>query len=123
MNTSLRARIKGRIKARVLGRIYQIWLLRYAAPLFFGEVVAVAFAAVFLARFVYVADVVSNMIEASQGNPWSAFVYLLSAFVSTSLLKKAVILVIAGGAILFFRDINRSIIAYARLRRNERFSI
>ncbi|MEK7554884.1 MAG: hypothetical protein AAB518_02795 [Patescibacteria group bacterium] len=123
MNSSEEKRsIRQRIKQRVLGRIYHIWFLRYAAPLFAAEIVAVVIAAVFFSRFVFFEEVVSNTLNASAGNPWRAFLYLLSAFIGTTLFTKFVIIIIVGGGILFFRDINRSIIAYAAVKRDERFS-
>ncbi len=117
-----RFHIRQRIKQRVLGRIYTIWLLRYAAPLFAAEIVAIVVAVVFFSRFVFVEEVVSNTLAASAGNPWYAMLYLLSAFVATKLITKAVIIIILGSGVLLLRDVNRSIIAYAAVKRDERFS-
>ena len=102
-------------------RVFGLWFKRSIVPLFLIEFVGGIIAVYLIANFVFVSRVVDNALAAALGNPVRLTAYFWSAFLSTSTEVKVLIvaLFIAFGMVL--KDLNRSIVSYFLMRRDERF--
>ncbi len=100
-------------------RVYGFWFLRSIIPLFIIEFLAIGAGLYFVARVVFVSSVVENAVIASFGKPLHLIAYLWNAFLHAGILVQGLvaILLVALGFIL--RDVNRSLISYALMRRSE----
>lgn len=107
------------LKAKVMNRVYGAWFLRNTMPLLVIEVIILAVAVGFFAQFVFVEEVVSNTLNVSLGNPFKMIGYLTGAFFVASASTKAAIIAVALGLLMFLRDINKSLISYAAMKRSQ----
>ena len=100
-------------------RVYGFWFVQSMTPLFIIEFLAIGAGLYLIARFVFVSSVVENALIASFGKPLHLISYFWNAFWDAGLLVQGLIalLLIALGFIL--RDLNRSLISYAFMRRSE----
>jgi len=108
-----------RIRHRMVNKIYGIWFLRYAIPLFALELFILIGALSFFAKRVFVEKAVSNALAASFGNPLKLLAYLWGSFLATSPFTQIIIVLLIAIGLLLLRDMNRSIISYAHMRRNQ----
>lgn len=108
------------LKSKIMRRVFNLWFTRSIAPLFLIEFIGGIIAVYFVANFVFVSRVVDNALSAALGNPLKLFAYFWGAFLVTTTEVKVliVILFIAFGMLL--KDLNRSMLSYLLMRRNER---
>ncbi len=104
---------------RIMKRVYGFWFVQSMIPLFIIEFLAIGAGLYLVARFVFVSRVVENALIVSFGKPLHLISYFWNAFLNAGLLVQGLIalLLIALGFIL--RDLNRSLISYAFMRRSE----
>lgn len=107
------------LRNRIMKRIFGIWFLRHTMPLVILELIGLFVALSFFARLVFVEKVVSNALTAAVGNPFKLFTYLVSAFLGSEFTTQAVIVILLAVVILVLRDLNRSLIAYLVMKRNQ----
>jgi len=100
-------------------RVFRFWLLRSVAPLFLIELIVIALAIYFFANLIFVGEVVDNALNAALGNPWKLIVYLWNAFLGTRLEVQVIIAALVIAAALVLRDLNRSLISYILMKRQE----
>ncbi len=109
------------LKSRILRRVYGVWFWKYEVPLMVIELAVLIVTLSFFARFVFVEKVVANTLEASLGNPFKIVLYLLVAFAKTKTIIKFIIIIFSAGLLLFLKDINKSLINYAAMKRQQLF--
>ena len=107
------------LRNRIMKRIFGIWFLRHTMPLVILELIGLFVALSFFTRLVFVEKVVSNALTAAVGNPFKLFTYLVSAFLGSEFTTQAVIVILLAVVILVLRDLNRSLIAYLVMKRNQ----
>ncbi|MCL5017100.1 MAG: hypothetical protein M1155_00320 [Patescibacteria group bacterium] len=100
------------IKNRIAWRVYLVWLFKRVIPLFFLELILLTVALWILGRLVFVREVFSNAFLASAQNPFVLAFYMFKAFLTTSLLKKIIILILLGFGVLIIRDVGRMLNSY-----------
>jgi hypothetical protein len=103
-----------------MNRVFRSWLLKRTIPLLIFEIAAGWIGLSVFAQFVFVEKVVSNALTFSLGNPSRLLGYGFDAFLATSPLIKGIVIIFAALVLLLLRDLNRSIVEYAAVRRAER---
>ena len=112
--------IKVRLKSKIMNRVFRFWFLRSMAPLIIFEVVGILLAVYIFANLIFVLQVFNNAFNAALGNPFKFIAYFWDAFLATRSEVKVIIIALAISGLLLLRDINRGIISYAIMKRNQR---
>ena len=110
---------KKQLRTKILRRVYRSWLIRRSAPLIVIEILIGWIAFTIFLRYVFVEKVISNALLASLGNPIELFIYGVAAFIATSTIIKIIIIIGLAFLLLLMRDVNRSLIARAAMKREE----
>jgi len=76
------------------------------------EVLVLVTAVYFLAKFIFVEQVISNTLAAAASNPLWMVSYLFSAFLGTGLVNKIIIVALLSIGVLLLRDIGRALMSY-----------
>ena len=105
------------IKNKVAWKIYFVWLFKRIIPLFILEIIFLVLVFYFLGKLVFVQQVFENAFLSSMQNPIVVASYMFKAFLSTSAVKKIIILIILGIGTLFMRDIGRALASYVSTSR------
>lgn len=100
------------IKNKVAWKIYFIWLFKRIIPLFILEIVFLVLVFYFLGKLVFVQSVFENAFLSSMQNPFVVASYMFKAFLSTSIIKKIIVLGLLGLGVLLMRDIGRAMASY-----------
>ncbi|MHB9019664.1 MAG: hypothetical protein ACYC3G_02200 [Minisyncoccota bacterium] len=100
------------IKNKIAWRVYFIWLFKRIIPLFIIEVVFLVLVFYVLGQLVFVQRVFENAFSSSMQNPLLVASYMFKAFLSTSLIKKIIVLGLLGIGVLLMRDIGRALSSY-----------
>ncbi len=100
------------LKNRILWKVYLVWFVKKILPLIIFELLILTFAGYVLAKYIFVERVVGNTLIIAANHPWSLFYYLIYAFIKTSFLNKAGIIVVLSLGALLLRDIGRVIVSY-----------
>ena len=106
----------GKIKKRILVKIYTVWFLRRILPLIIIQVVVLALALKIFAKNLFVSMVLKNAAQAADAGYWIFLKYLGAAFLETRPLTQIIILIGLGVVALIIRDIIRSLFAYKSMR-------
>lgn len=109
------------LKSRILRRVYGVWFWKYEVPLMIIEVAVLIVALSFFGHYVFIEKVVANTLTASLGNPFKVVVYLLAAFAKTRTIIKLIVIVFGAALLLFLKDVNKSLISYASMKRHQLF--
>lgn len=107
------------LKTKVMKRVYGFWFLRSMIPLLVIEFLGIICALYFFARFVFIGQVVNSALIVSLGNPYRFAMYFLSAFLNARHIVQALIILLLAVLAFILRDVNKSIISYAVMRRRE----
>lgn len=117
MDSALRNKLKNRIMKRVFG----MWLLRSVVPLFILELIGGIAALYAFSNIIFVGKVVDNALATTLGNPFGLVAYFWRAFLAAQTEVQVIIVVIFIAFGLILRNINRSIISYALIKRGETY--
>ena len=104
--------IMNNIKNKVAWKIYFVWLFKRIIPLFVLEIIFLILVFYFLGKLVFVQQVFENAFLSSMQNPIAVALYMFKAFLSTSIIKKIIVLGLLGLGVLFMRDIGRALSSY-----------
>ena len=107
----------GKIKNRVMLRVFGIWLVRRVAPLLVFAFLFLALAIHLFAQSVFVAKVFDNAAYAVRNNPVSLITYPAQAFWGARFSVKMEILTAAIMGFLVLWSIKRAIFSYELIRR------
>jgi hypothetical protein len=107
------------LKLKIMKRVYGFWFLRSILPLFIIEFLAIGAGLYLVARFVFVSSVFQNALVSSSGRPLFIISYLWGAFMRAGFPLQALIVILLGVLGFILRDVNRSLISYALMRRSE----
>lgn len=100
------------LKAKILWRVYITWLFKRILPLLVLELAILVVAVYLLARFVFIEKVVSNTFLAASNSPLLIVSFMFSAFLYTTFLNQAIIVVLLSLGILLLRDFGRALVSY-----------
>jgi hypothetical protein len=100
------------IKNKIAWKVYFIWLFKRIIPLFILEIIFLVLVFYFLGKVVFVQKVFENAFMFSAQNPIMVASYMLKAFLSTSLIKKIIVLGLLGFGVLFMREMGRALASY-----------
>lgn len=100
------------IKNKIAWKIYFVWLFKRIIPLFILEIIFLVLVFYFLGQLVFVQRVFENAFLSGAQNPVLVASYMFKAFLSTSLIKKIIVLGLLGLGVLFMRDIGRMLASY-----------
>lgn len=110
------------LKKRIMKRVFRFWLLRSVVPILIGELIVIALAVYLFANLIFVGQVIDNALNAALGNPWKLVVYLWNAFLGTRLEVQVIIIALLAAAALTLRDLNRGLISYILMKREQSMS-
>lgn len=100
------------LKNKIIWKVYFIWLFKRIIPLFVLELIFLTLVFYFLGKLVFVQKVFENAFFSSAQNPLLVASYMFKAFLSTSLVKKIIVLGLLGLGALFMRDVGRALASY-----------
>ena len=89
-----------------------MWLVKRILPLLILELVFLILALFLLGKLVFVQKVFENAFLSSAQNPITVAIYLLKAFMSSSLLKKIIVLFLLSAGVLIMRDFGRVVVSF-----------
>ncbi len=110
-----------KLKDKILFKIYGVWFFRKSAPLLLVEIVIFFIAFYFFFRNVFLEKVIYNAFEAAMGSPVKFAFYFIESFFRSNFLTQVLTFTIFLVSLLFLRDVNRSIVAYATMKRKAIF--
>ncbi|HEY4475854.1 MAG TPA: hypothetical protein VJB92_04015 [Candidatus Paceibacterota bacterium] len=111
--------LKKKLKRRIMNSVFRSWFLRSVVPLFIVEIIIIVIAVYFFANLIFVGKVVDNALIAALGNPFKLIGYLWQSFLRTSAAIQVIIVALAVSAGLLLRDVNRGLISYLIIKKNE----
>jgi hypothetical protein len=111
-----------KLKLKIMKRVYGFWFLRSIIPLFVIEFLAIGAGLYLTARFVFVSSVFQNALVSSSGKPLFILSYLWGAFVRAGLSIQLLVVFLLAALGFILRDVNRSLISYALMRRSQYLS-
>lgn len=112
---------KNLLKDKILFKIYGMWFFRRSAPLLVIELLIGILAFYFLAKNVFIEKVISNAFSSALGNPLKFVAYFLNAFWVSNFLNQVISVLIILSLTFLLRDINKSFVAYAAMKRKKLF--
>ncbi|MST04232.1 MAG: hypothetical protein EXS49_01520 [Candidatus Pacebacteria bacterium] len=112
---------KNLLKDKILFKIYGMWFFRRSAPLLVTELLIGVIAFYFLAKNVFIERIISNAFSSALGSPFKFVVYFLNAFWVSNFLNQLISILIVLSLIFLLRDINKSFVAYAAMKRKKLF--
>ena len=82
------------------------------------EILVIFFAVFFVARIVFVGEVINNALVAALGNPVALAVYFWGSFWETSITTQGIIILIVVTFVLLLRHLNRIFLSYFLTKRD-----
>jgi hypothetical protein len=111
---------KTHLKRRVMRRVYGIWFMRSVLPVLALEVGILVVGIGMIGSIVFVEKVIANALTISVGNPVKFLSYSITAFMSTTALTQAILILLVVGGVFLLRDIYRSTVSYTLLKHTSR---
>ncbi len=112
---------KNLLKDKILFKIYGMWFFRRSAPLLAVEIIVGIFAFYCLSKNIFIERVFSNAFSAALGSPFKFVMYFINAFLVSKFLNQVISVLIVVSLVFLLRDINKSFVAYAAMKRKKLF--
>lgn len=111
--------LRHQLKTKIMKRVFGMWLLKSVVPLFVLELIGGIAALYAFSNLIFFGKVVDNALATTLGNPFELIAYFWRAFLAAKTEVQVIIVVIFIAFGLTLRNINRSIISYALIKRGE----